>query len=144
MIKDILILDGGGRIETGTRLAGIEFAMPHDACIGIDLMQQREDLVQDDHLLSRAIVLVLVLGTARVATFEADANTVRVVALDVTTSLCNRSAIVESTIPPHIEVIPRTGAEAACPMAGHQLLDGEVLVGTGVRAVQHQQANLPG
>ena len=50
-------------------------------------MQQREDLIQDDHLLSRAIVLVLVLGTARVATFVADSDTVRVVALDVTTSL---------------------------------------------------------
>ena len=87
MIKDIRVLDGGGRIETGTGLAGIEFAVPHDACIGIDLMQQREDLVQDDHLFCRAIVLVLVLGTARVATLEADANTVRVVALDVTTSL---------------------------------------------------------
>ena len=50
-------------------------------------MQQREDLVQDDHLLSRAIVLVLVFGTARVATFVADPDTVRVVALDVTSSL---------------------------------------------------------
>ena len=106
-------------------------------------MQQREDLVQDDHLLSRAIVLVLVFGTARVATFVADPDTVRVVALDVTSSLCDGSTIVETTIPPHIEVITRTGAEAACPMAGHQLLDGEVLVGTRVRAVQHQQANLP-
>ena len=85
MIKDIRLLDGGGRIETRTCLAVIEFAMPHDACLGIDLMQQREDLVQDDHLLSRTIVLVLVLGTARVATFEADANTVRVVAFHMTT-----------------------------------------------------------
>ena len=85
MIKDIRVLDGGGRIETGTRLAVIQFAMPHDTCLGIDLMQQREDLVQDDHLLSRAIVLVLVLGTARVATLEADANTVRVVAFHMTT-----------------------------------------------------------
>ena len=86
-VKDISVLLGRGRIETGTRLAGIEFAMPYDACIGIDLMQQREDLVQDDHLLSRAIVLVLVFGTARVATFVADPDTVRVVALDVTPSL---------------------------------------------------------
>jgi hypothetical protein len=28
-------------------------------------------------------------------------------------------------------------------MAAHQLLDGEVLVGTRVRAVEHQQVNLP-
>ena len=86
-VKDISVLLGRGRIETGTGLAGIEFAMPHDARLGIDLMQQREDLVQDDHLLSCAIVLVLVLGTARVATFVADPDTVRVVALDVTSLL---------------------------------------------------------
>ena len=144
MIKDIRILDGGRRIETRTGLAGIEFAVPHDASIGIDLMQQREQLVQDDHLLRRAIVLVLVLGTARVATFVADPDTVRVVALDVTSSLTDGSTIVETTIPPHIEVITRIGAEATCTMTAHQLLNGEVLVGTRVRAVQHQQANLPG
>ena len=86
-MKNVLILFGCRWIETRTGLAGIEFAVPHDASIGIDLMQQREDLVQDDHLLSRAIVLVLVLGTARVATFVADPDTVRVVALDVTSSL---------------------------------------------------------
>ena len=87
MIKDITVLNGGRRIETRTGLAGIEFAVPHDASIGIDGMQQREQLVQDDHLLRRAIVLVLVLGTARVATFVADPDTDRVVALHVATSL---------------------------------------------------------
>ena len=117
--------------------------MPHDTCLGIDLMQQREDLVQDDHLLSRAIVLVLVLRTARVATFKADANTVRVVTLDVTTSLSDGSAIVESTIPSHIEMITRAGAESSCTMTAHQFLDGEVLVGPRVAAVEHQQANSP-
>ena len=122
---------------------GIEFAMPHDACIGIDLMQQRKDLVQDDHLLRRAIVLVLVLGTARVATFVADPDTVRVVSLDVTPSLGNGSTIVQTTIPSHIEVITRIGAEATCTMATHQLLDGEVLVGPRVAAVEHQQVNSP-
>ena len=87
MIKDITVLDGRWRIETRTGLAGIEFAVPHDASIGIDLMQQRKDLVQDDHLLSRAIVLVLVFGTARVTALIADPDTVRVVALDVAPSL---------------------------------------------------------
>ena len=106
-------------------------------------MQQREDLVQDDHLFGSAIVLVLVLGTARVATFVADPDTVRVVALDVTSSLTDRSTIVQTTIPPHIEVITRIGAEPSCTMATHQLLDGEVLVGPRVRAMQHQQANFP-
>ena len=39
-VKDISVLLGCGRIETGTGLAGIEFAMPDDASIGIDIMQQ--------------------------------------------------------------------------------------------------------
>ena len=87
LFKDIRILRRGGRIETGTRLAVIQFAMPDDACLGIDLMQQLQNLVQDDHLLGSAIVLVLVLGTARVATFVADPDTVRVVSLHVAPSL---------------------------------------------------------
>ena len=86
-VKDISILLGRRWIETGTGLAGIEFAMPDDAGIGIDLMQQLKNLVQDDHLLSRAIVLVLVFGTARVATFVADPDTVRVVSLHMAPSL---------------------------------------------------------
>ena len=94
LFKDIRVLRRGGRIETGTRLAGIEFAVPDDACIGIDLMQQLKDLVQDDHLLGRAIVLVLVFGAARVATFVANPDTVRVVALDVAPSLADRSTII--------------------------------------------------
>jgi len=117
--------------------------MPYDACIGPDLMQQREDLIQDDHLLGRAIVLVLVFGTARVTALIAYTNTVRVVALDVTTSLTDRSTIVQTAIPSHIEVITRIGAEASCTMTAHQLLDGEVLVGPRVAAVQHQQVNSP-
>ena len=121
----------------------IQFAMPDDASIGIDLMQQLQNLVQDDHLLGSAIVLVLVLGTARVATFVADPDTEGIVAFDVTTSLTDGSTIVETAIPSHIEVITRIGAETTCTMATHQLLDGEVLVGTRVRAVQHQQVNFP-
>ena len=143
MIKDVRVFDRSRWIETGTGLAGIEFAVPHDTSLGIDLMQQREDLVQDDHLLSRAIVLVLVLGTARVATFVADPDTEGIVPLDVTSPLGDRSTIVETTIPSHIEVITRIGAEAASTMTAHQLLDGEVLIGTSVAAMQHQQVNSP-
>ena len=106
-------------------------------------MQQREDLVQDDHLLGRAIVLVLVLGTARVATFVADPDTEGIVALDMAPSLADRSTIIQTTIPPHINVITRIGAEPSCTMTAHQLLDGEVLVGPRVAAVQHQQINFP-
>ena len=143
MIKDVRVFDRSRWIETGTGLAGIEFAVPHDTSLGIDLMQQREDLVQDDHLLSCAIVLVLIFGTARVATFVADPDTEGIVPLDVTSPLGDRSTIVETTIPSHIEVITRIGAEAASTMTAHQLLDGEVLIGTSVAAVQHQQANFP-
>ena len=106
--------------------------MPDDAGIGIDLMQQLKDLIQDDHLLGRAIVLVLVFGTARVATFVADPDTEGVVALHMTSSLTDRSTIVQTTIPPHINVVTRIGAEASCTMTAHQLLDGEVLVRTRV------------
>ncbi len=143
MIKDVRVFDRSRRIETGTGLAWIEFAVPHDTSLGIDLMQQLKDLIQDDHLLSRAIVLVLVFGAARVATFVADPDTVRVVALDVASSLTDRSTIVQTTIPPHIKVITRIGAETSCTMTAHQLLDGEVLVGPRVAAMQHQQANSP-
>ena len=142
-MKDIRILDRGRRIETRTGLAGIQLAVPNDACLGIDLMQQREDLVQDDHLLGRAIVLILVLWTARVTALIADPDTVRVVALDVTPSLTDRSTIIQTAIPSHIEVITRIGTEATCTMTAHQLLDGEVLVGSRVAAMQHQQINFP-
>ena len=117
--------------------------MPHDPRLWPDIMQQLQNLIQDDHLLSRAIVLVLVLGAARVTALIADPDTFRVVALDVTTSFGNRSTIVQTTIPPHIDVITRIGAETSCTMTAHQLLDGEVLVGPRVAAMQHQQANSP-
>ena len=117
--------------------------MPDDPRLRPDLMQQLQNLVQDDHLLSRAIVLVLVFGTARVTALIADPDTFRVVALDVAPSLTDRSTIVQTTIPSHIEVITRIGAEAASTMTAHQLLDGEVLIGTSVAAMQHQQANSP-
>ena len=143
MIQDIRILFLFCWIETGTALDGIEFAMPHNPRLRPDLMQQLQNLIQDDHLLSSAIVLVLVFGTARVATFVADSDTEGIVALDVASSLTDRSTIIQTTIPSHINVITRIGAEATCTMATHQLLDGEVLVGTRVRAMQHQQVNFP-
>ena len=142
-VKDISVLLGRGRIETRTGLAGIEFAMPDDTSLGIDLMQQREDLVQDDHLLSCAIVLVLIFGTARVTALIADPDTEGIVPLDVTSPLGDGTTIVETTIPSHKEVITRIGAEAASTMTAHQLLDGEVLIGTSVAAMQHQQVNSP-
>ena len=143
MIKDIRILDRGRRSKTGTGLAGIQFAMSHDAGFGIDGMQDLEQLVQYNHLLRSTVVLVLLLRAARVTALVADAQTLRVEALDMASSDVDRSGVVQGSIPPHIEVIAGIGAESACPMTGHQLLDGVVLVGTGVGAMEHKQANLP-
>ena len=143
LVKDIRVLDGGGRIETGTGLAGIELAMSDDAGLRIHLMQQGEDLVEDNHLLGRAVVLVLVLGTAGVATLETDPDRVTVPTLDVTAYHTDRTAIIETTIPTYIKVIAREIAEATCTMAGDELADGEVLVGPSVGTVQHEQINSP-
>ena len=117
--------------------------MPNDACLGIDLVKDAQHLIQCYHLLSSAIVLVLDIGTARVTTLVADANAARVVALHVATSFSYRTTIEQGTIAPYINVIAWIGTIALVAMAAHQFLDGEVLVGTRVRAVEHQQVNLP-
>ena len=111
--------------------------------LGIHLMQQGEDLVEDDHLLGRAIVLVLVLGTAGVATFEADPYRMSVPTLDVTAHHADGTAIVETTISSHIYMIAWEIAEATCTMASDELADGEVLVRSRVGAMQHEQINSP-
>ena len=117
--------------------------MSHDACLGIDLVKDAQHLIQCYHLLSSAIVLILDIGAARVTTLVADANAARVVALHVATSLGNRSAIEQGTVSSHINVIAWIGTIAFVAMTAHQFLDGEVLIGAGVRAVEHQQVNLP-
>ena len=117
--------------------------MSHDACFGIDLVEDAQHLVQCYHLLGSAIVLVLDIGVARVTTFVADAYTARVVALHMATTLSNRSAIEEGAVATYINMIAGIGPVALGAMTSHQLLDGEVLIGTRVRAVEHQQVNLP-
>ena len=117
---------------------GIEFAVSHDTCFGIDLVKDAQHLVQSNHLLGSAVVLVLDIGAARVTTLVAYADAVRVVALDVATSLSDRAAIEQGTISSHINVIAWVGTITFVAMAAHQLLDGEVLIGTSVRAVEHQ------
>ena len=122
---------------------GIQLAVSHDACIGIDLVEDAQHLVNGYHLLGSSIVLVLGFGAARMTAFVADANAVRVVALHVATAFSNRSTIEQGTVAPYINVIAWIGTIALVAMTAHQLLDGEVLVGTRVRAVEHQQVNLP-
>ena len=117
--------------------------MSHDAGIGIDGVQNLEQLVQYNHLLGSTVVLVLLLGAARMTALVADAQTLRVEALDMASSDVDRSGVVQGSIPPYVEMIARIGAESACPMAGHQLLDGVVLVGARVAAMQHEEPNLP-
>ena len=117
--------------------------MSHDASLGIDLVEDAQHLVKSNHLLSSAIVLVLDVGAARVTTLIADANAVRVVALHVATSFSDRAAIEQGTISSHINVIAWVGTITSFTMTALQLLDGEVLVGTRIRTVEHQQANLP-
>ena len=142
-IIDVFVFLGGRRSKTGTGLAGIQFAMSHDAGFGIDGMQDLEQFVQYNHLLGSTVVLVLLLGAARVTALIADANTARVVALHVATTFSNRTTIEQGTIAPYINVIAWIGTIAFDAMARHQLLDGEVLIGTRVRAVEHQQVNRP-
>ena len=117
--------------------------MSHDACLGIDLMKDAKHLVNGNHLLGSAIVFVLDIGAARVATLIAYADAARVVALHVATTFSNRTTIEQGTIAPYINVIAWIGTIALVAMAAHQFLDGEVLIGTRVRAVEHQQVNLP-
>ena len=142
-VKEIRILGRGGRRKTGTSLAGIELRVTDNPRLGIDLMQEREDLVKDDHLLGCAVILVLVLGTAGVTALVADANRKPVVPFHMAAYLFHRSAIEETTVPTHIEMIARVIAELLCPMAGSKLLEGEVLVRPRVGAVEHQQVNPP-
>ena len=117
--------------------------MSHNACLRIDLVKDAQHLVKCDHLLGGAVVLVLDIGAARVTALVADANAARVVALHVATSFSYRTTIEQGTIAPHINVIAWIGSVAFVAMTAHQLLDGEVLIGTRVRAVEHQQVNLP-
>ena len=117
--------------------------MSHDACIGIDLVKDAQHLVKCYHLLGSAVVLVLDIGTARVTALIANTDAVGIVAFHVATSLSNRTTIEQGTIAPHINVIAWIGPVALGAMTSHQLLDGEVLIGTRVRTVEHQQVNLP-
>ena len=117
--------------------------MSHYAGFGIAGMQDLEQFVQYNHLLRSTVVLVLLLEAARMTALIADANALRVEALDMASSNVDGAGVVQGSIPPHIEVIAGIGSESACPMTGHQLLDGVVLVGAGVGAMEHKQANLP-
>ena len=123
---------GRRRIEARTSLAGIQLTMSYDACLGIDLVEDAKHLVNGNHLLGSAIVLVFGFGVARVTILVADAYAVRVVALHMATTLSDRSTIEEGAIASYINMIAGIGPVALGTMASQQLLDGEVLIGTRV------------
>ena len=106
--------------------------MSHDTCLGIDLVKDAQHLIQCYHLLGGAVVLVLDIGAARVTALIANTDAVGIVAFHVTTSFSYRTTIEQGTVSSHINVIAWIGAIAFVAMAAHQLLDGEVLVGTRV------------
>ena len=68
--------------------------MSHDASIGIDLVKDAQHFVQSYHLLGSTVVLVLLLEAARVTALIADANALRVEALDMASSDVDGAGVV--------------------------------------------------
>jgi len=117
--------------------------MAFEKGVGIEGEEESKDFVDDDELLSSAIVLVLILGRIAVATFVTDADAVEVVATGVTSFLADGTTIIEGAVSPDVEMITGVRAKAACPVTGDELLDGEVLTRAGVAAVKDDEVNLP-
>ena len=122
----------------------IELVVTDDACIGITLVKECEDLVQHRQLLRSAVVLVLVLGRTRVTSLVTYRYRVPVVSTNMTTWDLYGSAVIKRTVSTHIEMISRISAKASSTMAGDELREGEVLIGPRVSAVQDQEVNFPG
>ena len=131
-------------IEAGTCLGGIQVMVTHDACIGVELQERAQHLVEDDELFGSAIVLVLVLRRAAVAPLVTDAYRTRIPALDVAAAEADGTRVVERAVATDVEVITGVGAETPCPVVTPQLLEGVVLVGTRVGAMQDQEVNRSG
>lgn len=86
-----------------------------------------------------AFMLVPVSALLLSATFVADAKTTGVVSGSMAAAHGHRTAVVEGAITRYVEVVAWIVTKASCLVAGHQLLDGKMARGGGVRAVQHQQ-----
>ena len=102
-----------------------------------------QHLVDDDHLLSRAVVLVAVFGAVAVAAFVADADAVGIVTSGVATYLRDGAAVVERAVATDVDVVTRPWAEAAPVVVALHLPDGVLLRGSRVGAVEHQEVNGP-
>ena len=102
--------------------------------------------MEGDHLLGGAIILVLVALrlVIAVSAFIAYADGVGVVVLGVATLDAEGATVVEGAVTGHVKVITGVLAEAFALVARLEFLDGEALARLCVRAVQHDQLNLPG
>ena len=107
-------------------------------------MQQAKHLVQRPQLFGRAGILEFVVCRETSDALVADSDAVRIEVLHVTALDCNRTTIVQRAVATNIDMISRIIPETSCPVAGLQFLDGEVLVGARVGAVEDDQVNPPG
>lgn len=129
-------------IEAGTRL-GSQLVVTLQLSIRIALQQRPQHLVHHHQLFGSTIVLVLVFRAVAMSALIADADAVGIPASNVASSYAHRSAIVEATISPDINMISRPFTEASRLVARSQLLDGERLAWPSVRAMYHYQVNPP-
>lgn len=75
------------------------------------------------------------------STLIADPDTMRIMPLYVASHHLQRTAVMQGTIRPDIQVIARPGTKSACLVASPQLLQGEGLIGPRVSAMQHNQVD---
>ena len=104
--------------EARAGLVGVELRMPHDARLGIGLMQRAQHLVEHHQLFGRAVVLVPVFGRSAVSALVADAYRPRVVAPHMASHHGHGASVVERTVAPHIQMIAGIVAETSALVVG--------------------------
>ncbi len=103
-------------VEARTRLGNAwEITMTDDSCSWEHLMQRTQQEVERDHLLRRAVVLVLpaLQLVIPVSAFVAYADAVGVVVLYVAAFHGEGATVVEGAVTGHVEVIAGVCAEAS-------------------------------
>ena len=121
--EDVGILLGSGWNEARARLARIQLAVSHNTSIGIDSVKDTQYLVDYLHLLGSAVVLETHVCRKAPTAFIADSDALRIEALDMTTSFCNGTAVVQRSVATHEDMIARVLSETACLMTGREFLD---------------------
>ena len=102
----------------------IQLVVTRNPRLGIDLVKDTQHLVEGLHLLGGSAVLVPYVCRKTSTTFITDSDAVRIEALYVTTSFCNRTAVIQGSVPTDVDMIVCELSETACPMSGHEFLDG--------------------